>query len=204
MKQSVVVVCGVIAFLVLASFFIRDTDTIVNYPPKNGTIVAFGDSLIEGVGASEGNDIPSVLARSLQRTVVNLGVSGNTTRDGVARMGEVRKYDPGVVLLLLGGNDYLKRMSEEETHTNLETLITTFQSHGAVVVLLGVRGGVLRDGRASMYEEIAQTYGAVYVSDVLAGILLSPELMYDAIHPNDAGYRIIADRLTEVFRDYAL
>ncbi len=203
--QKIVVGIGlaVMVFL-LAWLWCGRTPAITNYPPPNSIIVAFGDSLIDGVGATNGNDVVSQLSRRLGRPIVNMGVSGNTTAQGVSRMGEVIEKRPGTVILLLGGNDTLRRLSVEESRTNLTTLITSFHQAGAVVVLVGVRGGVLRDGRAEMYETLAKQYGTVYVPDVLAGILLKPELMSDGIHPNDAGYAIIAERLHKVFQKYEL
>ncbi len=194
-------IAGVVALVII---FSPSRPGVTNYPPKNNTIVAFGDSLVFGVGSTRGNDFVSVLGAALDRPILNLGVSGDTTADGILRMDTVTGEDPGIVLLLLGGNDYLRRIPEEETRANLETLITTFQKKGAVVVLLGVRGGILRDGRGALYEDLGAQYGAVYVPDVLDGIFGAPDRMYDAIHPNDAGYAMIAARLVEVFKEYKL
>jgi acyl-CoA thioesterase I len=185
-------------------FMYGGNDAPKNYPPKNPTIVAFGDSLVEGVGASKGNDLFTQLGKRIGRPIVNLGVGGNTTADGVARMNAVTKLNPGLVILVLGGNDTLRRIPVETTEANLRTLITTFQSTGAVVMFLGVRGGIIGSEREDVYERLANELGALYVPDILDGILLSPELMYDGIHPNDAGYARIAERLEEVFEEYEL
>jgi acyl-CoA thioesterase I len=198
---------GILVLLVVLlgiGLLVMGEKDIVNYPPKNSIIVAFGDSLVEGVGATEGNDIMSVLGGLIGREITNLGVSGNTTEDGVKRMKEVSEYDPGIVILLLGGNDTLRRIDENTTEANLRTLIEFFQANGSVVVLLGVRGGILSDRKADMYETLADEYGAVLVDDVLDGILLRPEFMHDGIHPNDRGYALIAERLEEVFEKHAL
>jgi len=199
MQKNIIAIIIIVGLILVVWFFFFKSAPITNYPPKNDTIVAFGDSLVFGVGATGGNDFVSVLERKLGREVVNLGVSGNTTKDGIARIDDVLELDPGVVILLLGGNDYLRRMSKEETSANLETLITTFQAQGSVVVLLGVRGGILVDGREAVYRELSEKYGTVYVDDVLDGIFMKPELMFDSIHPNNAGYAIIADRVYEAF-----
>lgn len=199
-------VIGIVILLVgsLFLYFFGTSAKITNYPPKNETIVAFGDSLVFGQGATEGNDFVTLLGKKLGREIVNRGVSGNTTQDGLNRIEEVLQEDPGIVVLLLGGNDYLRKVPEEVTKKNLGTLIETFEKNGSVVVLLGVRGGILQDGREGMYEDLSKKYGTVYVSDVLAGIFLKPELMADSIHPNDKGYAIIAERLFEVFTDKEL
>ncbi len=199
-------VIGIIVVLALGVlwYYFRTQEDITNYPPKNQTIVAFGDSLVFGQGATKGNDFVSLLGVKLGRVIINLGVSGNTTKDGVLRVDEVLKEYPGIVILLLGGNDYLRKVPEEETRKNLGMLIETFEKNGSVVVLLGVRGGILQDGREEMYEDLSKKYGTVYVPNVLEGIFLKPELMADGIHPNDKGYTIIAKRLFEVFQDKEL
>lgn len=202
MKKIMLIAAPALLIGGLAWWVFGGTTTVTNYPLKNDVIVAFGDSLVEGVGATKGNDLVSVLARKLGHEVVNLGKSGNTTADGVARMQEVLAYDPGTVILLLGGNDYLRRMNAEETRANLATLISTFQARGAMVVLLGVRGGIVLDGREALFEELSETYKTVYVSDVLSGVFGHPEYMYDAIHPNDAGYARIAERVYDAVREY--
>ena len=189
---------------VVVWYFMNGDLVIRNYPPQNSTIVAFGDSLIFGVGATNGNDFVSKLSVRIGRPILNLGVSGNTTADGVARMNDVEKIRPGLVLLLLGGNDTLRRIPIAETERNLRTLLMGFQKSGSVVMFLGVRGGMFGSEREDMYERLSEEYGAIYVDDVLDGILLKPELMFDGIHPNDTGYARIAERLTEVFKEYKL
>lgn len=175
---------------------------VTNWPPKNETIVAFGDSLVEGVGAKEGNDFVSLLSEKLGRPVVNLGTSGDTTRDGLARLDDVLQKDPGLVLLLFGGNDYLRRIEESETRDNLAVIIERLQAEGSAVMLLGVRGGVLRDSRKAMYKDLSREYETLYMENVLDGLLGNPDYMYDTIHPNDRGHRIIADRLYKILTEH--
>ncbi len=204
MKRTALIIgIIVLTFFLIGKAFLSEKD-ITNYPPKNEKVVAFGDSLIFGVGATKGKDFISLLGERIGKDIVNLGVSGNTTEDGIRRVNEVLEEDPGIVILLLGGNDYLRRIPEEKTRENLETLIQTFTANGSVVVLLGVRGGILIDGRDDLYRELSEEYGTVYVEDVLDGIFRKSELMFDTIHPNDAGYAIIAERLSEVFEEEEL
>lgn len=191
-----------LAILVMApvAYFIFRGDNITNYPPKNQTIVAFGDSLVEGVGASAGNDFVSVVARTLGKEIINRGKSGDTTADGLARIDDVLAEDPGIVIVLLGGNDALRRVPKKDTFANLGAIIERLQATGAVVVLLGVRGGILGDGYAEDYETLAETYHTAYVSNVLEGLITNPEFMHDGIHPNDQGYAIVAGRVAEVLQ----
>ncbi len=185
-------------------FFAFPRHTITNHPPKNSTIIAFGDSLIEGYGAGVGQDLVSELSRKIGRPIENFGVSGNTSADGLIRIEKALEKNPGTVLLLLGGNDTLRRVPEEITRDNMAQIITLFQERGAVVVLLGVRGGIIGNRRANMYEELSKEYATIYLPDVLNGVLLKPELMYDGIHPNEKGYAVIAERIEKLFSEYNL
>ena len=173
---------------------------IAHIPPKNDVIVAFGDSLVSGVGSSRGNDFVSLLEKKLGREVINLGVPGNTTADGLARIESVLELDPGLVILLLGGNDALRRISRAETRRNLSEIIVQLNANGTAVLLLGVRGGLIGDPFDEMFSELAEFYGAGYAPNVLADILLKPELTQDQIHPNDAGYIIVADRVFDALQ----
>lgn len=87
---------------------------VTNYPPKNGPIIALGDSLTVGVGATKGNDYVSQLSQKLDVPIINAGVSGITTRDAMARLErDVLSRNPSVVIVWLGGNDILQRQAEK-------------------------------------------------------------------------------------------
>lgn len=185
--------------ILLGSWFLfSGGNEITNYPSDGTTIVAFGDSLIEGVGATAGNDLISQLERGISQPIINLGVSGDTTANGLSRVDVVIEQDPKVVILLLGGNDAIQNVSLETTLANLDAIITQIHEAGAVVVLLGVRGGILGDSYKSMYEDLAEVHGTLYVSDVLSGVFGRPNLMSDPIHPNNEGYRKIYERVLPV------
>ncbi len=170
---------------------------IKNYPPKGTHIVALGDSLTVGVGASspEKGFIP-VLAKRLDATIVNKGVSGDTTHDALLRLSsDVLSERPNIVIVLLGGNDYLKQVEREKTFSNLRLIINNIQSNGAVVFLLGIRGGLLADHYDSDLAALANETGSFYVSNVLEGLIGNNLFMSDEIHPNDRGYEKIVDRI---------
>jgi acyl-CoA thioesterase-1 len=188
--------------LCIASYFIffSSTTPLTNVPSSGVTVVAFGDSLIVGVGASEGNDFVSVLSRRLAEPVVNLGQSGDTTRDALERLDTVIKQNPKVVILLLGGNDFLQQIPAAETFQNLEVIIETIHQSGSAVVLLGVRGGVLRDSYKSNFATLAKQQNTAYVTNILDGVITDASLMSDLVHPNDAGYLVIADKVEPVLR----
>lgn len=203
MAQKILfLICGIVVLVGVYVFF--NETTVTNYPPKNTKIVAFGDSLIAGFGATSGNDAMTLLGTRLGRTVANFGVNGNTTTDGLLRVNEVLKSDPGVVILLLGGNDFLARTPREVTEKNLRSILDACIEKGSVVVLLGVRSGFFGGDSEELYEVLADEYGVIYVSDILDSIFHKPEYMYDRIHPNDKGYAVIAERLYEVFKEHDL
>ena len=181
--------------------FFFNTAPVTNYPSAGTDIVAFGDSLVAGTGSSDGHDFVSLLSGAIGQPIVNLGVPGDTTADGLARMSELNAYKPKVVLLLLGGNDYLKRIPQEQTFANLAAIIKDIQSRGAIVLLLGVRGGLFGDHFSSGFEDLRDTYHTAYVSNVLDGLLGEKKYMSDQVHPNDAGYRLIAERIAPVLKE---
>lgn len=166
-----------------------------NYPSKGTDIVAIGDSLVVGTGATYSKGFVDMLSLRLQRPIINLGRAGDTSAEVRARVGDLDRYNPQVVILLVGGNDYLRRIPEEETASNLSAIITEIQKRGAIVLLLGVRGGVFVDTFKTMYEELAKTHQTAYVSNVLDGLLGREEYMSDQIHPNSEGYQRIAERV---------
>jgi lysophospholipase L1-like esterase len=192
---------GGIACISVYFVLFAGNETLTNVPSTGSTVVAFGDSLIAGVGASEEGDLVSVLSRRLGEPIVNLGQSGDTTRDALLRIDTVMKQDPKVVIVLFGGNDFLQQMPEEETFRNLETIIETIHDSGSSVVLLGVRGGVLRDSYKSNFAELAEKHNIAFVPNVLEAVITDSSLMADLVHPNDAGYLFIADRVEPVMRE---
>lgn len=195
---------GLLALLISGVFWYFHRDwPINNYPSiQNGPIVMFGDSLVEGVGANPGQTLPEQLGRLVGKSIENYGVSGDTTRDGLARLDEALLKKPRLVIVVLGGNDFLKKIPREETFQNLEKIVTAFQGAGAIVAVVGVRSGIIGGGADEEYEALAKQTGSVYISDVLSGVFGRSELMSDAIHPNDRGYQQIADRLALILQKY--
>jgi len=207
---------------------------ITNYPAGNGPVVAFGDSLTAGVGATSGQDYVSHLSRKSGAAIINAGISGNTTRDAMARLDrDVLARNPSVVLLWLGGNDILQRhyervfelgqnpglieslrliimritgklpapqgIGEAETFANLTTLIERIQANGSVVVVIGFSGGIFDSSLEGQYRAVAQATNSIYVPNALGGVMGRSSLMGDLVHPNGAGYAIVADRVLPYF-----
>lgn len=202
LKKIIFGFTGILLILGLSWYFWSDDRTLKNVPLRpNGPIVFFGDSLVEGVGATAGHDLPALLSEGLGEPVLNYGIAGNTTRLGKARAGAmVGETHPRLVLLLLGGNDFIQKVPRDETFANLEQIITSFQSDGAAVMLIVVRSGLIGGGADEAYEALAEKTESLYVEDVLQGVFGDSALMSDAIHPNDRGYEKIAGRLLPLIR----
>lgn len=163
-------------------------------------MIAIGDSLVVGVGAGspEKGFIP-ILEKRLNITIANKGTSGDTTHDALLRLSkDVLDEKPDIVIVLLGGNDFLRHVPAEETFANLRLIIGQIQSRGAIVLLLGIRGGIIADHYDDDFAALAKATGSLYVSNVLEGLVGNNTLMSDEIHPNDKGYERIADRVAPV------
>jgi lysophospholipase L1-like esterase len=200
LKTLLIVLASLIMLTALWSFFNREPQ-VTNFPTAGTTIVAFGDSLTEGVGTTKGNDYASLLSKRIDELIINMGVSGDTTADGLKRLDTLLEQDPKVVILELGGNDTLKRVPVETTFKNLATIIERIQSAGGAVVLVGISGGFYGTRYDKEFETLARTYGVAYVPNIVKGLLGKPDLMADTIHPNDAGHIIIADRIEPKLRE---
>jgi lysophospholipase L1-like esterase len=169
---------------------------VANRDSQGTTIVCFGDSLTAGYGAEEGKDYPSVLRDQVDLPVINAGVAGDTTGGALNRLDrDVLSHDPKIVILTLGGNDYLNRVPKEETLKNMEAIVDRIQSGGALVVLAAVQTGLWGDAYADDYKKLARQKHFVLIPNVLKGILFDPRYKYDQIHPNSEGYRIMAGRI---------
>src|SRR5512138_1516113 len=173
--------------------------------PKLGAhdvVVAFGDSLTHGTGASEDAAYPAVLASLTGRTVVNAGVPGDTTASGLARLpGVLAEYRPRLVLLCLGGNDMLRKAPEAETENNLRLLVKTIRASGAEVVLIGVPEPKLFGGAPGFYARVADDLKLPLENAAFDEVLRDARLKSDPVHANAAGYRVVAERLAEFLRD---
>jgi len=169
---------------------------------SNDVIVAFGDSLTHGTGASGDTAYPAVLATLTGRTVINAGEPGDTTTTGLQRLPAVLdEYKPRLVLLCLGGNDMLRKQPEAATENNLRLLVQAIRASGAEVVLIGVPEPKLFGGAPDFYGRLAEEMQLLLEDDVFNEVLKDNRLKADPIHANAAGYRVVAERLAELLRE---
>ena len=174
----------------------------LRYLPENAVILAFGDSLTVGVGASQANSYPGVLAQLAERNVVNAGVSGEETAQGLNRLtGVLKQLQPDLLLLLEGGNDILRNRDLRQTRQNLAAMIELAHSMEVEVVLIGVPEKRLFSNVAPLYEELADQYKVVLIDNLVASLLRKSRYKSDAIHLNEQGYRMMAESIYEVLVD---
>jgi len=173
-------------------------EKIRNIRSSGETIICFGDSLTEGVGAGTGENYPTVLSRRLGMPVINAGRRGDTTAQALQRLSEaVLRKRPRLVVVLLGGNDFSRRVPRHETRKNLEEIVRRIQAQGAMVAIAGIRLGFFTDEFSAIFEETAEQFGALYIPQVMKGVLRDASLRSDSIHPNAGGYRLMAERIGE-------
>ena len=134
--------------------------------------------------------------------MINAGRAGETTAEALARLDrEVLEKDPLIVIVELGGNDFLQQVPREQTFANLDRIVERIQERGSMVVLVGVTSALLwGDTADAEFRRIARTRRAAFVPNILAGILDDSSLKSDGIHPNDAGYEKIARRIYEAVK----
>jgi len=165
-------------------------------------ILAFGDSLTYGTGAERNEAYPAKLVGLTQRAVVNAGVPGETTAEGLQRLPALLdEHHPKLVLLCLGGNDMLRRIPASETENNLRLMLQTLRTSGTQVVLIGVPEPRIFGGAPDFYERLADEFQLPYDGDTLNTVLKDNALKSDPIHPNAAGYEAIARQLADLLKE---
>lgn len=162
----------------------------------DAVVLAFGDSLTYGSGANSSESYPAVLSRLINRTVVNAGVSGEGSADGLKRLPELlAEHRPRLVILCHGGNDLLRKQDETLLAANLAEMVQRVKAQGAQLVLIGVPKLGFGLEVPALYAQLARTQKLPYEGKIVAKIEDDRGLKSDFIHPNAAGYRLLAQRL---------
>ncbi len=173
--------------------------------PAKSTIVILGDSLTYGTGANKGEDYASLLASSTGWNVINAGVPGDTSSDGLERLPAIladNKVD--LLIVELGGNDFLQHLPEKETVNNLKAILAQAKSKQIQTALLAIPEfspisaavGNLSDH--PLYAKIAKETDTPLFENVFSDVLEKNRLKSDQIHPNAEGYRIVEEHLRKI------
>lgn len=166
------------------------------------TVVALGDSLTSGHRLPRQQAYPAVLETALQAeglpvTVMNHGLSGDTTAGGLRRLGRALEERPHLLILALGANDALRGVPVGQVRANLERIIESAQAQGAAVLLVGMEALPLYGWQYSidfhhLFRELAAKYRVPLVPFMLQGVFGNPDLTSDGLHPNAAGASLVA------------
>ena len=168
---------------------------------NDAVVLAFGNSLTFGTGASTAESYPAVLQGLIHRKVINAGVPGEVTSQGLARLPEfLEKHQPALLILCHGGNDLLRRTGEKQAADNVRAMIRMAKKRGIDVVLIGVPKPGLSVSIAGFYEEIAREFDTPYEGHILADIMSTGSLKNDMIHPNSQGYAKLARSIASLLR----
>ena len=175
--------------------------------PRGSAVLALGDSLTYGYGANPTESYPARLAELTGWTVTNGGVSGDTSAQALARLPELlREHTPRLVIISIGGNDFLRRQPENETRTNIRAIIQACKAAGAKTLLVGVPGvgvgaALGYPGDHPLYADLAKAENVPYYANGWSQILGKDALKSDQIHPNAAGYAEFARGLTAYLKE---
>jgi len=166
--------------------------------PADAIVLAFGDSLTFGTGANEEESYPAQLEQLIGRRVVRAGVPGETTSQALARLpGALEQHAPRLLLLCIGGNDFLRRLGNPQAERNVRAMVELAMSRGVAVLLIGAPEPGFTVSPPAFYAGIAKQFTLPYEDAVIGEVLRDSSLKSDAVHPNARGYRVIAERLAE-------
>lgn len=193
-----------IGFLLLAGIWVwmENESPVRNAGQSVDVIVAFGDSLTAGKGAGkEANAYPAVLAELTGKTVLNMGLSGETAVHAPQRLPEVLAARAQMVLIEFGANDHMRAMRREEAVAAVAQIVDAVQASGAIAVIVDT-GGPGMGAYSEAYKKLAKEKQAVFVPGIVRGIFHKQEYKSDLIHPNAAGYRIVAQKVYNAIKPY--
>lgn len=193
-----------LSLVVLLSLFIAACGEEQRYTPlpKTATVAILGDSLSYGTGAEKGQDYPSLLAANTGWNIINAGVPGDTSADGLERLQYLLdNHEIDLLIVELGGNDFLRRVPEAETMNNLKSILTEIKANNIQPLLVaipefspfGAAVGSLSDHK--LYAQLAKETNTPLIKDIFSDVLGKNALKADPIHPNAEGYRIVEENL---------
>ena len=164
---------------------------------KDSIILAFGDSLTYGTGSTNDSSYPSLLSKYSFHKVINAGISGEVTGDGLIRLPALLdKHRPELLILIHGGNDIVKKIPQQQIIENLNQMIVEAKQRDIKVVMMGVPTfGLLSLESAELYAQVAEKHHVPIDLTTLPKILSSNSLKSDMIHPNNTGYKIMAENI---------
>lgn len=170
--------------------------------PKSATVLILGDSLSYGTGAKNGEDYPNLLAQITGWNVINKGVPGDTAAGGLERLPDLlEEYQPKLLIVELGGNDFLQQLPKSQTEANLKAILGLAKGQNIPTVLVAIpefnalKAAVGSLSDHGLYEAIAKETKTPLIKDVFSEVLTDRNLKSDQIHPNAAGYLVVSNKI---------
>ena len=169
--------------------------------PADAVVLAFGDSLTFGTGAPPEASYPAVLEKLIERKVWGAGVPGEVSAAGLERLpSALDYYQPRLLILCHGGNDFLRKLGDAQAAANLRAMIRLAKERGMDVVLVAVPKPGLFPSPPEFYAEIAKEFRLPYEDAALKTILRDNELKSDLAHPNARGYAKLAEAIAALLK----
>jgi acyl-CoA thioesterase-1 len=195
-KRKKSLVFGLLTIMASAVLMACSSDAKSPRLASDAVILAFGDSLTFGTGATPAESYPAILERLVGRRVVNSGVPGEVTGEGLSRLSEaLEREKPALLILCHGGNDLLRRLDQQQTANNLRAMIRLAQEQGVTVVIIAVPSPGIALSPPPFYRETAMEMKIPFEEQALTMVLSDSSLKSDYIHPNAAGYRRLAESI---------
>lgn len=182
---------------------LKPKDSTIEPLKPQDTILAFGDSLTYGYNVEADESYPSLLQHLSGHTIINAGILGETSKDGLKRLLPLlENKDIKLMILCFGGNDIMQRLSMNRLKANLKTMIQMAKEKEISILLVSVPNISLFGLSAlDLYEEVADEENIPLLTGVLTDILSTPSLKSDQVHPNNKGYKILADKIYEKLKE---
>ena len=192
--------------ITLILFAFNKKETTIKPLTQQDTILAFGDSLTYGYNAPATQSYPAVLRKLIGLKIINAGILGETSEDGLKRLPELLEtYSFKLMILCFGGNDIMQGISMATLKSNLKTMIQLAKEKNSEVLLISVPNlSLFGLSPLELYEEVADEESVPLLSGMLADILSQPSLKSDQIHPNALGYKLMGKKIYESLKENGL
>ena len=185
---------AILSLFLIFTFISCAKDNNFPNPDLEKKIICFGDSLTQGKGANPGETYPDFLQQMTNIPVINLGVSGNTSIQGLERIDEVINQKAFMVLVEFGANDFFKKVPIKDTKQAIEEIVDKLQKTGAVVILLSTEDTQLPE-LYNTVKKISEDKNTLFIDGILNDIWDNRTLFSDTLHPNSDGYKIVAEKI---------
>ncbi len=195
----------------MAFVFFNKSQLEIELPKgRESVLVCFGDSLTAGIGAPKGKSYPDYLRNYLDVEIVNAGVPGDTASQARERFeNDVLSFDPDVVIIEFGANDYFLGVSSQNTKIDLEYMVDKLLDNGTIIFIakffpeksiLSFIKGKDKKSYDKMYRELSSKENVFLVEDIWEEVWGRPKYMSDTVHPNEYGYEIMAKKYFEAVK----